>query len=248
MTEVTESAPVEIGAMADASAERALAWALERFRGRIVLCTSFQMEGLVALDLAVRLDPRVRVITIDTGRLHEETYTMMETVRRRYGVAVEVLMPDPFDVKAMTLAWGVNLFYQSVEHRRRCCHVRKVEPLRTALRGVDAWITGLRRNAMPTRAAIRTVEIDTEHGGIVKLNPLADWTDAEVLAYVREHDVPRHPLYARGYRSIGCAPCTRAVVAGEDERAGRWWWEHGAPKECGIHVSPDRGVRREPAR
>jgi thioredoxin-dependent adenylylsulfate APS reductase len=177
------------------------------------------------------------VFTIDTGRLPAETYAMIEEVRARYGVAVEVYLPDHAEVAAMVSAEGPNLFHRSVPLRLRCCEVRKVHPTRRVLRGLDAWITGLRRDQYTTRAAVEVVERDAEHDGIVKVNPLARWTEAQVWDYVRAHDVPVHPLYAQGYTSIGCAPCTRPVAPGESARAGRWWWETDAPKECGMHCA-----------
>ncbi|MBX6377820.1 MAG: phosphoadenylyl-sulfate reductase [Clostridia bacterium] len=161
----------------------------------------------------------------------------METVRERYGVTVEVLVPEPSTVEAMVRRHGPNLFYRSLDLRLLCCEVRKVEPLKRLLRTVDAWVTGLRRSQWATRANIRKIELDHDHGGIVKLNPLADWSEEEVWDYARRHQVPVHPLYARGYKSIGCAPCTRPVAPGEPDRAGRWWWEKDGPKECGMHCA-----------
>lgn len=209
--------------------------ALRKWRRRVAVVTSFQAEGMVLLDMAWRLDPDVRVLTLDTGRLPQETYNMMDQVRERYGIDVEVFFPDAAAVEALLHRGGPNLFYDSVDSRIACCNVRKVEPLRRALSGLDAWITGLRRDQSPSRAGVSKVEIDDAHGGIAKLSPLADWTWDQVEAYTREHNVPKHPLYARGYASIGCAPCTRPVKAGEDPRAGRWWWEANGSKECGLH-------------
>lgn len=195
---------------------------------------------MVVVDLAARTGRPFRVFTLDTGRLPDETLQMVETVRARYGVAVEAVAPDPDEVSAMVKEHGPDLFYDGVEFRRLCCEVRKVHPLARKLRELDAWATGLRRDQGETRAAVPKIsEID----GCWKLNPLADWTAADVDEYIREHGVPVHPLYERGYRSIGCAPCTRAVGPGEDERAGRWWWERDAKKECGIHFTADGAVR-----
>jgi phosphoadenosine phosphosulfate reductase len=163
-------------------------------------------------------------------------------VRRRYGIYDEVHLPDAREVEAMVRRAGPNLFYDSVEKRLSCCHVRKVLPLARALGGFDAWVSGVRRDQTQNRAGVPKVAIDPEHGGILKLNPLADWSWEQVEAYVRFHDVPEHPLYRRGYTSIGCAPCTRPVQIGEDRRAGRWWWEDGGQKECGLHLP-----RRQPA-
>jgi len=225
-----------------ATPQEMLAWALDRWGSQAALCTSFQAEGMAILDMAWRLDPKVRVFTVDTGRLPQETYDVMEEVRRRYNVEVEVCFPDARQVEAMVRRAGPNLFRRSVEARLLCCNVRKVEPIRGMLEGLDAWITGLRRDQWASRANIRKIEIDHDHGGLAKINPLADWTLEEVKAYNEEHGVPVHPLYAQGFTSIGCAPCTRATRPGEDPRAGRWWWEKNAPKECGIHCPIETGA------
>jgi thioredoxin-dependent adenylylsulfate APS reductase len=236
---------VEAGELAveydDQPPEAVLAWALERYRSRVALCTSFQAEGMVLLDMAWRIDPQVRVFTIDTGRLHQETHDLMDAVRERYRIAIEVHVPEAGEVVNLTREHGVNLFYQSVPLRLLCCQVRKVRPLQRVLDGLDGWITGLRRETWASRSNIRKIEVDHDHGGIAKINPLADWTHEEVLEYVRAHDVPSHALYARGYTSIGCAPCTRKTGPGEDQRAGRWWWETNAPKECGMHCTIETG-------
>ena len=236
---------VEAGELAvefdDQPPEAVLAWGLERFGSRIALCTSFQAEGMVLLDMAWKIDPAVRVFTIDTGRMHQETYNLIDAVRRRYEIPIEVLAPDTGEVEAMTTKHGVNLFYQSVPNRLLCCQVRKVRPLQRVLDNLDGWITGLRRETWATRSNIRKIEIDHDHGGIAKLNPLADWTHEELQDYIREHAVPRHPLYEQGFTSIGCAPCTRRTAPGEDPRAGRWWWETNAPKECGMHCTIETG-------
>jgi phosphoadenosine phosphosulfate reductase len=235
-------APNDVARQAAALAERgpqeALRWALGAFeRERLAVCTSFQVDGMAILDMAWRLDPRVRVFTIDTGRLPPETYAIIEEVRARYGIEVEVYLPDHREVAAMVSAQGPNLFYRSVPLRLHCCEVRKVHPTRRVLRGLDAWITGLRRDQYTSRTSVEVVEVDAAHGGIVKVNPLARWTEAQVWDYVKAHGVPVHPLYSQGYTSIGCAPCTRPVAPGEDARAGRWWWESDAPKECGMHCA-----------
>jgi phosphoadenosine phosphosulfate reductase len=226
----------------DATPQEVIAWALDRWGSQIAICTSFQAEGMAILDMAWRIDPQVRVFTVDTGRLPQETYDVMEEVRQRYGIEVEVYFPDARQVEGMVRRLGPNLFQKSVEARLHCCNVRKVEPIRGVLEGLDAWITGLRRDQWASRANIRKIEIDHDHGGLAKINPLADWTLEEVKDYNRENGVPEHPLYAKGYTSIGCAPCTRATAAGEDPRAGRWWWEKNAPKECGIHCPIETGA------
>ncbi len=214
------------------SASETLEWAISGFRDSFAIATSFQKEGMVVVDLAARISPGVRVFTLDTGRLPEETYRMIEAVRLRYGVTVEVVVPDPAEVDRMVCAYGPNLFYESVGMRQMCCEVRKVRPLARKLRELEAWATGLRRDQSETRSGLKRVELVD---GRIKINPVVDWTADEVDRYIREHDVPLHPLYARGYTSIGCAPCTRPIMPGDDPRSGRWWWEQDAHKECGIH-------------
>ncbi len=214
-------------------------------RDRLALSASFGPEDIVLIDLLVELEPRPRVFTLDTGRLPQETYDLMEAVRGRFGIEVEVFVPDAAAVEAMVRAKGPNLFYDSIENRLECCDVRKVAPLRRALATVDGWITGLRRDQTPTRAATPKIGPDLEHGMIWKVAPLADWTEAQVWAHIRERDLPYNALHDRGYPSIGCAPCTRAVAAGDDPRSGRWWWESGDSRECGIHVA-SAGVLHRP--
>jgi phosphoadenosine phosphosulfate reductase len=219
-----------------------LAWALECFSPRVGLSTAFQIDGVALLDMAAELDPEVHVFSVDTGRLPGETYELVEQLRERYPqMRLELLSPQPVQLARMVGRHGPNLFYETVEKRLVCCNVRKVQPLTRHLASLDAWITGLRRDQWASRSDIRKVEIDHDHGAIVKLNPLAEWTEEEVWDYVREREVPVHPLYERGYRSIGCAPCTRATLPGEDARDGRWWWETNAPKECGIHCAVETG-------
>lgn len=225
----------------DAHPEDVLAWSFDRFGERVALVSSFQAEAMVLLDMSTRLNPDVRVITIDTGRLPQETYDVIDRVRRRYGIQVEVRFPEARSVERMATRHGLNLFYEDVKLRLLCCHVRKVEPLRKMLADLDAWVTGLRREQWATRANIRKLEVDHDHGGILKVNPLADWTEEEVWDYIREYDLPYNQLYDQGFTSISCAPCTRPVPPGEDPRSGRWWWETNAPKECGMHCSIETG-------
>jgi thioredoxin-dependent adenylylsulfate APS reductase len=218
-----------------ATPEAVLAWGFQAFAGdRVALCTSLQHEGVVLIDMAVRVNPAVRIFTIDSGRLPQATLDLVDEVRARYGVGIEVLYPDGREVSRLVTEHGPNLFYQSPELRLSCCEVRKVRPLNRKLATLDAWISGLRRDQNSTRAEIQQVEVDMVHGGIVKLNPLAGWRPEQVQAYVAEHRLPQNALYSQGYTSIGCDPCTRPTERGEDPRAGRWWWEQGA-RECGIH-------------
>jgi thioredoxin-dependent adenylylsulfate APS reductase len=225
----------------DQEPQEVIRWALEYFGNSMAICTSLQADGMAIVDMAWRINPEVRVFTLDTGRLPQETYELIDRVRERYGLTMEVHFPEAQQVGEMVQKHGVNLFYQEVPLRMLCCQVRKVLPLRRVLHHLDAWITGLRRDQWATRSNIHKIELDHDHGGIVKVNPLADWTEEEVWEYIRDYDVPYHSFYDQGYTSIGCAPCTRAIQPGEDHRAGRWWWEKGAPKECGMHCSIETG-------
>lgn len=223
-----------------AGAETVLAWALDKCAPQAALACSFQAEDSVLIDMMHRLrGTDIRVFTLDTGRLNQETYDCMDAIRERYGINIEVYFPDAVKVQDMVREHGLNLFYHSIEQRRLCCAVRKVEPLKRALKDLSAWITGLRRAQAATRSAMRKIELDNDHGGIIKVNPLADWSHDDVWRYVREHNVPVNWLHHQGYPSIGCSPCTRAVKPGEDIRAGRWWWENADTKECGLHLSPE---------
>ena len=231
---------VRSGAAEELSAQEILGWGLKNFADKIALSCSFGApEGMVLLDIAHRVDPTARVFTLDTGRIHQATYDLIDRIRQRYDMQVEVLFPRAEDVEDMTRRKGLNLFYESVENRQICCRIRKVEPLNRYLAGLDAWVTGLRRDQNVTRSDTPKLEIDRVHGGMIKLNPIADWTRDQVMAYIRAHDVPINRLHEEGYPSVGCAPCTRAIRPGEDLRAGRWWWENAESKECGIHVDEE---------
>ena len=229
-------APQEV--MTGQDPEAILRWAYGAYP-KLVIVASFQAESSVLIDMAVRVAGDVHVLTLDTGRLPQETLDMIDRVRDRYGIAVDVIAPDAHEVHELTRANGTNPFYRSVELRRLCCDVRKSRPLAGALRGYDAWVTGLRRQQAATRTETQVVSRDADHPGLTKIAPLAAWSKDEVWDYIRARDVPYHALYDSGYTSIGCAPCTRATQAGEDERAGRWWWELDAVKECGLHWTPD---------
>jgi thioredoxin-dependent adenylylsulfate APS reductase len=220
-----------------ATPQDVLEWALGSFGRRIALSAGGGIEGMVLSDMAHRIDPSCRVFTLDTGRLPQETYDLFDKVRARYGIEVEYLFPGAADVEEMIDRHGANLMYESVDLRVLCCNVRKVRPLNRYLATLDGWVTGLRRSQWKTREAIRKVEVDDAHGGIVKVNPLAYWSKQQVWDYAKENDVPHHALLDEGYTSIGCDPCTRAVEPGEDDRAGRWWWEKDTQKECGMHCS-----------
>ena len=213
-----------------------LKWSLDTFHPRLALSSSFSIEDVALIDMLSKISPKFRVLTLDTGRLNQETYSLIDRIRMKYNMQIEVYYPNTASVEKMVREHGMNLFYESVAHRRLCCNVRKVEPLMRALGGLDAWITGLRREQSVTRTEVKKVEIDEAHGNIIKINPLADWSNEQVWDYVKKNDVPYNPLYDKGYTSIGCEPCTRPIKSGEEVRAGRWWWESPDEKECGLHV------------
>ncbi len=216
--------------------QEVLEWALGTFHPRISLASSFGAEGVTLIDMLSKIDPKFRVFTLDTGRLNQETYDLIDKIRTKYSVQVEVFYPDTESVEKMVSVHGMNLFYDSVDLRRLCCRTRKVEPLMRVLSGLDAWITGLRRGQSITRTDVKKIEIDEAHGNMVKVNPIADWSNERVWNYIRKNEVPYHALHDKGHTSIGCEPCTRAIQPGDDIRAGRWWWESPETKECGLHV------------
>lgn len=215
-------------------AETVLRRAWETFGEGLVFATSLAAEDQVITDMIARNKWPIPFVTLDTGRLFPETYALLAETERRYGIRVQVFFPDREKVEAMVAEKGINLFYESVENRKRCCHVRKIEPLRRALQPYLAWICGLRREQSVTRAAVETVENDAANG-LIKINPLAGWSEQEVWGYIAARQVPYNPLHDQGFPSIGCACCTRAVKRTEDVRAGRWWWEEPEHKECGLH-------------
>jgi phosphoadenosine phosphosulfate reductase len=208
-----------------------------------VLASSLSAEDMVITDAILRHELDIGIFTLDTGRLHADTLNVIAAIRKRYGYDVQVFRPDPQAVADYAAKHGRDAFYQSIDLRKQCCHIRKIEPLNRALAGKDAWLTGQRREQAVTRAALSTQEFDAARG-IVKFNPLADWREDDVWAYIRVNDVPYNALHDQGYRSIGCAPCSRPTAAGEDVRAGRWWWERPEGRECGLHVSPDGRLAR----
>ncbi len=217
------------------SPEDIFAWASANLGRSVVLSTSFQIQGMVLVDMFVKADPEARIVTVDTGRLHSQTYDVMDKTREKYNINIEVLFPDTAEVEEMVTSRGVNLFYKSIENRRLCCKVRKTNPLNGYLKTLDAWITAIRATQTEQRAEASKFEIDYLHGNMLKINPILDWTIDQVWDYVRKNEVPYNKLHDMRHPSIGCAPCTRAVEEGEDPRAGRWSWEKGSDKECGIH-------------
>lgn len=214
--------------------EEVLRYFLTEYKGAVGLASSLGIEDQVLTDMICRIDSSVRIFTLDTGRLFPETYSLIERTNMTYGIRIEVFFPDFRSVEKMVAEHGMNLFYESIEKRRLCCHVRKLEPLKRAFAGLKVWICGLRHEQSVTRTDNRLVEWD-ETNGLLKVNPLIDWTEQQTWDYIRRQSVPYNKLHDQGFPSIGCQPCTRAVKPGEDIRAGRWWWEDPAHKECGLH-------------
>ncbi len=221
--------------------EQTVAWlkqGLDAYGQDIVLASSFGAEDVVLLDILHQQGLDMRVISLDTGRLPQETYDVMDKWRKKTRLRIDIYFPDASDVEAMVKQDGVNLFYDSIEKRKLCCHVRKILPLKRALSGAKAWVTGLRQEQADSRADMQAIE-DDKVFGLKKFNPLIMWTAQDVWDYIQSNDVPYNALHDQFYPSIGCAPCTRAIAVGEDPRAGRWWWEQDdAVAECGLHVSP----------
>lgn len=218
----------------DATAEEVIDWFLEEYKGKIALSSSLSIEDQVLTHLIVEKDPTARIFTLDTGRLFPETYQLIDRTNLTYNIKIEVFFPDYHEVQRMVREEGINLFYNSIESRHRCCAIRKLEPLRRAFKGFDVWICGLRHQQSVTRKNMQLVEWDDMHG-LIKVNPLINWTEQEVWDYIHQHHVPYNKLHDKGYPSIGCEPCTRAVKPGEDVRSGRWWWEDPDKRECGLH-------------
>jgi phosphoadenosine phosphosulfate reductase len=220
------------------SAEELIQWAMDKYGLKAGLACSFGMEDMVLINMIVKLKGPITIFTLDTGRLHEETYEIMERVRSHYGLEIKTYFPDSGQVEKLVRGKGFFSFKESIENRKECCAVRKIEPLNRALAELDAWVTGLRRNQAVTRTETPKVIEDTDHPPLIKINPLADWTQEQVESYIEKHKVPVNALHKKNYPSIGCAPCTRSIEPGEDIRAGRWWWENPEHKECGLHRRP----------
>ena len=224
------------------AAREIVAAAIAEFGSSLAVLSSLQREDVIVTDLVLEASPRTRVLTLDTGRVPPSTNQIIAAIEDRYSITVERIVPDAREVEAMVAQHGLDLFYESVPNRMLCCDIRKSRPLALGLSGLAAFFTGLRRAQAKSRASI---DIFDRSGASVKVSPLADWTTEDVVRYTHERGLPEHPLYAAGYTSIGCDPCTRPVVAGEDERAGRWWWESPeAVKECGLHFSADGRAER----
>ena len=220
---------------ANSTAEEVLQFFLKEYKGRIAFASSMGAEDQVLTHMIAGIDPETRIFTLDTGRLFQETYDLIARTNSRYKINIEIFFPAAKKVEKMVKEKGINLFYESVENRKQCCFLRKIEPLRRALEGTDMWITGLRKEQSVTRSNDTLVQKDENNHDRLKLNPLINWTEQEVWDYIEKHNIPYNKLHDRGFPSIGCLPCTRAVQPGEDVRAGRWWWEQPEHKECGLH-------------
>jgi len=221
-------------ALENANAREALDLVIKEFSDKIVFASSLGAEDQVITEMIAGIDRHVKIFTLDTGRLFPETYEILERTINRYGIPIEVFFPNAGHIEGMVRSHGINLFYETVENRKLCCHIRKTEPLTRAFAGMEAWISGLRREQSVTRRDMKMVEWDDQHK-LIKINPLIEWTETQVWNYIKEKNIPYNKLHDQGFPSIGCQPCTRAIEAGEDVRAGRWWWESPQNKECGLH-------------
>ncbi|CAH2032400.1 phosphoadenylyl-sulfate reductase [Trichlorobacter ammonificans] len=219
----------------DATPADILRTGIEAAGGPVSLACSFSPEDVAIIDIAQRAGIPLGVFALDTGRLHEETYEVAEALVERYRLTIDWFFPRHELVERLEREKGLFSFRESLENRHECCHIRKVEPLSRALAGLSGWVTGMRRQQGVTRGELSAVEIDSLNNGILKINPLISWSEEQLTAYTEQYGLPRNRLLRQGYRSIGCAPCTRAVQPGEDARAGRWWWENAENKECGLH-------------
>lgn len=215
--------------------EDALKWALDNLHPKVAKASSFGAEDSVIIDMMIKINPNSRFFTLDTGRLNQETYDVMDKLSKKYSINFEVMFPDADEVKEMVKAKGINLFYDSIENRRLCCGIRKVHPLRKMLLTLDGWITGIRRDQTSTRENASMIEIDEKYNNILKINPLLEWNFDQVWDYIKQNKIPYNKLLDNGYPSIGCEPCTRPIKLGEGLREGRWWWESDEQKECGLH-------------
>jgi phosphoadenosine phosphosulfate reductase len=214
--------------------EEILSWFRDNFTGKLTFSTSLSAEDQVIIHMLAILKTPARIFTLDTGRLFQETYDLLDITLKKFGLPIDVYFPDANRVEEMVRSKGINLFYESIENRQLCCHIRKIEPLRRALAGMDVWITGMRKEQSVTRNDSALIEWDPVYE-IIKVNPLIHWTSDMVWQFVRSHNIPVNELHSKGYPSIGCLPCTRAVEPGEDVRSGRWWWELPEFRECGLH-------------
>jgi phosphoadenosine phosphosulfate reductase len=236
--ELTEKLKAQIAEwnenLKDKNAIGVIGYFLQHFGDKVVLSTSLGLEDQVLTAMILRQNPKTEVFTLDTGRLFPETYDLIARTNKYFGIRMKIYFPDPVKVEEMVANHGINLFYDGVEKRKMCCGIRKVAQLPRAFTGKEAWICGLRKDQSVTRFFNRMVEWD-ENNGLVKINPLINWSEKDVWEYIKLHNIPYNLLHDSGFPSIGCEPCTRAIEPGEDIRSGRWWWENEAHKECGLH-------------
>lgn len=216
--------------------QEVLRWALDDLHPRIAMASSFGAEDVAVIDMIMKINPKARIFTLDTGRLNQETYDVMDEIRNKYNTNIEVMFPDHNEVEQMVRVNGMNLFYHSIGNRKLCCGIRKVHPLNRMLSTLDGWITGLRADQTEVRSNATKIEIDSQHNDIIKVNPILEWTWEQTWDYIKKNNVPYNKLHDKGFPSIGCEPCTRAIKPGEPLRAGRWWWESDTQKECGLHA------------
>lgn len=224
------------------NAEKTLNYLYEKFKDKVIIASSLGAEDQVITDMAIKINKRFKIFTLDTGRLPQETYDLIDETNKKYGIKIKIYFPDKKEVENMINEYGPNLFYESVEKRKLCCQIRKVNVLKKVLKNYDFWITGLRQEQSITRQNINKIEFD-EKFNLIKINPIFDWKTKDVWDYIKKHNVPYNKLHDKNYPSIGCAPCTRAINKGEDIRNGRWWWEQPEQKECGIHIKDGKVIR-----
>lgn len=233
--EITASLVDKLNDLLDSKpAEVVLDYMFRSFDGKVGFSTSLGLEDQVITHMLTSIHKSAYIFTLDTGRLFPETYDLIDLTSKKYDINIKVFFPEAQSVQEMVNEKGINLFYDSIENRQLCCSVRKLEPLKRAFEGLDAWVCGLRKGQSPTRKDIKTIEWDSKNE-IIKVNPLINWSLDDVWNYINGHKVPYNRLHDKGFPSIGCQPCTRAVMPGEDIRAGRWWWENPDTKECGLH-------------
>ncbi|MCK4408175.1 MAG: phosphoadenylyl-sulfate reductase [Bacteroidales bacterium] len=218
----------------NSSPQEVISFFLSNYPEKIAFATSLGIEDQVIAEMIVSINKSVKIFTLDTGRLFQETYDLIQKTNSRYKINIEIYFPDTKQVEEMVKEKGINLFYESIKNRKFCCHVRKIESLKRVLNKFDVWITGLRKEQSEIRANDKLIEWD-KLNGLIKVNPLIKWTEKDVWNYIKEKNIPYNSLHNKGFKSIGCVPCTRAVEYSEDSRSGRWWWENDGHKECGLH-------------
>lgn len=224
----------------NSSPRQVLEYFLNEYKGKIIQSSSLGAEDQVLTDMITKIDKKIKIFTLDTGRLFPETYELIERTNKQYDININIYFPDWQKVEKMVRDKGINLFYRSIENRKLCCHLRKIEPSKRALEGFDIWVSGIRKDQTVSRFYNKIIEWD-DTNRLIKVNPLLNWTEKHVWDYIKKNNVPYNELHDRGFSSIGCQPCTRAIKSGDDFRAGRWWWEEPDNKECGLHNGKNPG-------